>query len=276
MCKTSKPSDGAIKEYRDEAAKFADRAEESAENVAESAENAKASADDSARSASGAALSATQASESAAESAHSAENSALSAEDAANSAMEAGQSAAAQTAENISDDLENYLPLEGGELTGELSTVAKNPLFIGKNGRVGIRAITPDVGYNDLVVTRDGIEYADETKTIYKVLHSGDKAIPHGVATLDENGHVSSTQLPSYVDTVVEGYVSDDKKTFYEDSAKTKPITPESGKIYLDLVSLCTYRWGIITQFQLKKTKCEPSATTHHTYANHQKSPPPS
>lgn len=66
LCKTSKPSDGAIKEYRDEAAKFADRAEESAENAAESAENAKASADDSARSASGAASSAVAAARAAA------------------------------------------------------------------------------------------------------------------------------------------------------------------------------------------------------------------
>ena len=70
------------------------------------------------------------------------------------------------------------------------------------------------------------------------------KGATSGVATLDENGHVPSTQLPSYVDDVIEGYINDDKSKFYQDEAKTTEIVPETGKIYLDLTSLRTYRWG--------------------------------
>ena len=61
-------------------------------------------------------------------------------------------------------------------------------------------------------------------------------------ATLDGNGKVPSPQLPSYVDDVIEGYYSNGK--FYSDSAKTKEITGEGGKIYTDLASNKTYRWG--------------------------------
>ncbi len=70
------------------------------------------------------------------------------------------------------------------------------------------------------------------------------RGVASGIATLDENGHVPSTQLPSYVDSVVEGYISEDRAKFYEDAEKTKELRAESGKIYLDIDTLCTYRWG--------------------------------
>lgn len=71
-----------------------------------------------------------------------------------------------------------------------------------------------------------------------------EKGSANGVATLDVNGHVPSTQLPSYVDDVIEGYINDDKNAFYSDEDETEEITAESGKIYLDIFSLKTYRWG--------------------------------
>ena len=55
-------------------------------------------------------------------------------------------------------------------------------------------------------------------------------------------GKVPSTQLPSYVDDVVEGYYSVD--TFYIDSGFTVPITGEVGKIYIDLLLNQSYRWS--------------------------------
>lgn len=51
-----------------------------------------------------------------------------------------------------------------------------------------------------------------------------------------------SSQLPSYVDDVVEGYYYED--AFYKDSAHTEQITGESGKIYVDLHEGKTYRWS--------------------------------
>ena len=63
-----------------------------------------------------------------------------------------------------------------------------------------------------------------------------------GVATLDETGKVPSTQLPSYVDDVVEGYFYDNK--FYSDEAHTSEITGEVSKIYIDVISNLSYRYG--------------------------------
>lgn len=54
-----------------------------------------------------------------------------------------------------------------------------------------------------------------------------------GVATLDSNGLVPSSQLPSYVDDVLE-YTA--KSSF--------PATGETGKIYVDTTTNLTYRWS--------------------------------
>lgn len=68
-----------------------------------------------------------------------------------------------------------------------------------------------------------------------------------GVATLDETRKVPSSQLPSYVDDVIEGtYVN---STTFND-ADGSPVTPESGKIYVDTTTNKEYRWGG-TQFVL-------------------------
>lgn len=70
------------------------------------------------------------------------------------------------------------------------------------------------------------------------------KGVANGIATLDNSGHIPSTQLPSYVDSVAEGYVSADRTKFYEDAEQTKELLAEEGKIYLDVSTLRTYRWG--------------------------------
>ena len=64
----------------------------------------------------------------------------------------------------------------------------------------------------------------------------------HGVPTVDANGKILETFLPSYVDDVVEGYYYDGK--FYTSSAHTTEITAETGKIYVDIPSNVTYRYG--------------------------------
>ncbi len=59
-----------------------------------------------------------------------------------------------------------------------------------------------------------------------------EKGVPNGVATLDENGIVPSSQLPSYVDDVLEF-----------SSEETFPETGETGKIYVALDTNLIYRW---------------------------------
>lgn len=68
------------------------------------------------------------------------------------------------------------------------------------------------------------------------------KGAASGVAELDEAGKVPAAQLPSYVDDVIEGYLSGGK--FYKESAHTTQITGEAGKIYVDLATNKTYRWS--------------------------------
>lgn len=64
-------------------------------------------------------------------------------------------------------------------------------------------------------------------------MDSSVKGRAYGVAELDANGKVPSSQLPSYVDNVVE----------YAD-VSSFPATGESGKIYVDLSEKKTYRWS--------------------------------
>ena len=68
------------------------------------------------------------------------------------------------------------------------------------------------------------------------------KGTANGVAELDASGKVPAAQLPSYVDDVLEGYLSGGK--FYKESAHTTEIAGEAGKIYVDLSTGKTYRWS--------------------------------
>lgn len=70
------------------------------------------------------------------------------------------------------------------------------------------------------------------------------KNVASGIVGLDENGLVPSDVLPSYVDDVIEGYVKEDLTAFYKDEAKSDAIDGESGKIYVDLSTGNTYRFG--------------------------------
>lgn len=73
-------------------------------------------------------------------------------------------------------------------------------------------------------------------------LNVSQKGAAGGLAELDGTGKVPAAQLPSFVDGTVEGYLYNG--AFYMDSAHTVQIVPESGKIYVDLVSNKTYRWS--------------------------------
>lgn len=71
-----------------------------------------------------------------------------------------------------------------------------------------------------------------------------------GIASLNESGQIPSTQLPSYVDDVIEGFFgsdSDRNKIFFAYDAthlSTTNITPVTGKIYIDLNTGLSYRWS--------------------------------
>ena len=71
------------------------------------------------------------------------------------------------------------------------------------------------------------------TASDVSAIPSSQKGAASGVAELDSSGKVPSSQLPSFVDDVLE-YAS--KSAF--------PSTGESGKIYVDTSTNLTYRWS--------------------------------
>lgn len=81
------------------------------------------------------------------------------------------------------------------------------------------------------------------------------KGKANGFASLDGNGLVPSSQLPSYVDDVIEGYATYDVSEtgklsnikLYSDPDHANPITGESGKIYLNITQdepSYQFRWS--------------------------------
>ncbi|WP_029297156.1 phage tail protein [Chryseobacterium hispalense] len=69
------------------------------------------------------------------------------------------------------------------------------------------------------------------------------KGAANGVAVLDGSGLVPASQLPSYVDDVLEGYYKTADGKFYKEAAYTNLIAGETGKIYVSLDTNKTYRW---------------------------------
>ena len=76
------------------------------------------------------------------------------------------------------------------------------------------------------------------------------RGVANGIASLDGDGKVPASQLPSYVDDVLEGYYVDETH-FAEKYIDAAPVyyTPEKGKIYVDIstdtdYSGKTYRWS--------------------------------
>lgn len=87
----------------------------------------------------------------------------------------------------------------------------------------------------------------DAVKTTYIPLNQ--KGVANGVATLDENGLVPSSQLPSFVDDVIDCYATYTKAddgtlsniVLYEDAEHQTLIVGESGKIYVDVTDATVF-----------------------------------
>lgn len=80
---------------------------------------------------------------------------------------------------------------------------------------------------------------------------SSEIGVAGGLATLDEAGKVPSTQLPSYVDDVLE-YTS--KADF--------PTIGEKGKIYVDISTNLVYRWSGSTYIEISPLELGETSTT--------------
>lgn len=114
---------------------------------------------------------------------------------------------------------------------GETSTTA----YPGDKGKTNANAIRSLTNALDSVDT-----YSRATRNQLDTFKNT-KGQSQGIAPLDENGKVTSSYLPSYVDDVLE-----------YDTRTTFPTTGESGKIYIALDTNKTYRWGGTTYVELK------------------------
>lgn len=146
----------------------------------------------------------------------------------------------------VEDDHEFYNFIEQGATWDKQANAALGGFL--SNGFAGIDEVTQGLIDIEEVIAgseEDFINMIGGDSIIDKLdekLSSSAKGTAGGVAELDETGKVPTSQLPSYVDDVVEGYLSAGK--LYKEAAHTTEITGESGKIYVDLATNKTYRWS--------------------------------
>lgn len=157
--------------------------------------------------------------------------------------------------DDLTNKLSQYLPLSGGFIdwvsVGDALNVDGTAYLHGGIGLNG-GAIFLDGNKNDTRITVNGEELAfvseivdgfitakkaeqdsDGNRIVDTYIKVNQKGTANGVATLDVNCKIPSSQLPSYVDDVME-YTKIDEF----------PATGESGKIYLETSTNKTYRWS--------------------------------
>lgn len=101
--------------------------------------------------------------------------------------------------------------------------------FLDANGLAHFAQKLNQYPTNDVIeAVVDGIQDALDEKVGNDVIGAA-----NGIAQLDSSGKVPSTQLPSYVDDVVE-----------YSNLNNFPVSGEQGKIYVDTSTSFSYRWG--------------------------------
>ena len=116
----------------------------------------------------------------------------------------------------------------------ELSTIAAEGGVTSVNGKTG--AVT---------LTKSDIDLGNVTNDAQ--VKRSEMGVAGGVATLGTDGKVPTSQLPSYVDDVVNGYYNiEGDKLFYHTKQFTQDVLmpADDGKIYVDIDTNKTYRWN--------------------------------
>ena len=96
------------------------------------------------------------------------------------------------------------------------------------------------------------------------------KGVANGVASLDGDGKVPSSQLPSYVDDVVEAYIVSGATAlsagWLSKTAGGSALTPETGVIYVVMTAgeyqNKTYRWGGTTYVEISSAPGQATEST--------------
>ena len=118
---------------------------------------------------------------------------------------------------------------------GIITSVSNRTVQIPASDNTDTGATSVEVVGSGNAVTTASYDSASRKLTLTKgttYLATSLKGANNGLAELDANGKVLTSQLPSYVDDVIEGTLS------------TFPATGETGKIYVDTTTNKTYRWS--------------------------------
>jgi len=67
---------------------------------------------------------------------------------------------------------------------------------------------------------------------------------PNGIAQLNDAGKIPSSQLPTHIDDVIEGTMSQDGQTFTPSNSSESNLIEQKSKIYLDTGTGNSYRWS--------------------------------
>lgn len=136
----------------------------------------------------------------------------------------------------VKDCIEHY-----SEVDSHLGDVIVIPI-INETGTYAI-AIRPTIGYSDSTEIAKWIKctYSEDDPTPYFSAYSNYSNFGfRKVVTLDNSGKIPSSQLPSYVDDVLE-----------YDTKDSLPETGEYGKIYVTTDDNKTYRWSGSTYIEI-------------------------
>lgn len=115
----------------------------------------------------------------------------------------------------------------------KLDYIKNKPSIPSIDGLASTTYVDNAVGAKVDKINGKGLSTNDYTTAEKEKLSALNKGVANGVAELDENGRVPSSQLPSYVDDVLE-----------YSSQSAFPAAGESGKIYVDHSTNKTYRWS--------------------------------
>lgn len=123
---------------------------------------------------------------------------------------------------------------QGSKADSAVQTIQINGVAQAKtNGTVNLPAYPTSLPASDVSSWAKASSKPTYTATEVGAIAATAKGANGGVAELDSAGKVPSSQLPSFVDDVLE-YSS--KSSF--------PTTGEAGKIYIDTATNLSYRWG--------------------------------
>ena len=151
------------------------------------------------------------------------------------------------------DDTEVLAASQGKALKGLMDAQGEASAKAIEDAIAGIGDGTTEVGNAAKLGGNDPDYYAvaEETETALNgKISSTEKGAASGVAPLNAAGVVDSQYLPSYVDDIVEmAHPEDDEDKWVLVDPETGAVTAtevtfERGKIYVDVASNMSYRWG--------------------------------